>query len=72
VGVASLIKIGFWHSECLKWKTGNKDFVTCLNEHDIFRVAESWARDEIFRNEEYKGFVKGNRRLAVFVVTREA
>jgi hypothetical protein len=67
--VASLLKIGFWNSEGQKCKVGNKDFITCLNEQDIFLVVKSWAGDEIYRNEEYKSFVKGNRRLTVFVVT---
>jgi len=38
--VASLLKIGFWNVED---KVGNKDFVYCLNEHDMCRVAGSWT-----------------------------
>lgn len=61
--MASLLKIGFWNVED---KVGNKDFVYCLNEHDMCRVAGSWTGDEVYGIEAYESCVKGNRRSAAF------
>jgi hypothetical protein len=45
--VASLLKIGFWNVED---KVENKDFVYCLNEHDMCRVAGNWTGGEELRH----------------------
>jgi hypothetical protein len=61
--VASLLKIGFWNVED---KVGNKDFVYCLNEHDMCRVAGSWTGGEVYGIEAHESCLKGNRRSAAF------
>jgi hypothetical protein len=48
----------------IRWK--NKDFVDCLNEHDMCMVVGSWTGGAVYGIEACECCVKGNRRSAAF------
>jgi hypothetical protein len=64
--VAGPLKIGFLHTEGLKKKLGNNDFLALLEANDIFGIAESWAGFEKLDVRGCISYVKGRGRIAKF------